>query len=249
VVYARGTDAEAEGWSDVRVERDGAFSVYHYGLGLIRLRVGLSPSGAEDMAATEVTADPSVESEPLVLTAPRSRSLLVRIPDWPVSVPGAARLANGPYSRAQAEWIVGGTARFEGIDPRAPLSVYCGPLPDGRIAFHPDVSKAGAEVTLPLVPSRSIRGRARGFPSDARPDRVWADTSAFEARGHIDSDGSFLVPGVPPGACRVCIVFKRGEEVWAGSVRDAGSAVRVEIKVRQMDESAFAAFVFPRPPR
>ena len=250
VLYVLGLDAEAEGWSRVAVDRDGKgnFSMSGFGSRVIRLRAGLSPSGAEDMAASEVTVGSEVDPEAIVLTVPRSRSLLVRIPDWPASALGAARLANGPYSPGFSEWIVGGAASFEGIDPRAPLSFYCGPLPDGRIAFSRDLSAAGAEVTVPLVPSRSIRGRARGFPADAQSCSVWADTSAFEAPGRVGPDGSFLVRGVPPGACRVCVVFKRGKEVWAGSVRNTGSGDPVTVEVRRMDETAVEAWVSPRLP-
>lgn len=249
VLYALGLDTERERWTRVSVERDGKgnFSMSAAGSRVVRLRAGLSPSGVEDMTASEVAVKLGVDTEPIVLTVPRSRTLLVRIPKWPTSAVGVARIANGPNSPGALEWIVDGTVRFDGIDPRAHLSVYCGPLSDGRIAFARDVSKVGAVVRLPLVTSRTIRGRVRGLPSDAQPDSVWADTSAFEARGRMDPDGSFLIRGVPPEACRVCVVFKRGKEMWAGSVVDKGAGALVEIAVRRMEKGAFAAWIASRP--
>lgn len=245
-VYVLGGNDEKEGWTRVLVGRDGSFSEPYYHFRLIRLRAGLSPSGPEDMAASEVSRRPGVW--PVVFTVPASRSLLVHVPEWPASVPGAARLVNGPYSRGKWAWILDGTARFDGIDSRAPLSCYCGPLPDGRIAFSRDLSAAGPEATVPLVPSRSIRGRARGFPADASSQRVWADTSEFEATGRVEADGTFLVRGVPPGPCRVCVVFTRGEASWAGFARDAGSTDPVEVELRRMDEAELEALTTPRPP-
>ncbi len=247
VVYARGVDPAPKEWVRGDVGRDGNFTVYDQ-RGAVRLRAGLSPTAPEDMGASEVEVNAGADPATVVLTVPTSRDLRVRIPGWPAAATEAARLVNGPYSRGDSEWVVGGIARFDGIDPRAPLSFYGGPLPDGRIAFSPDLSQSGAEATLPLVPSRSIHGRARGFPADARPDSVWADTSAFEARGEVDADGTFLVRGVPIGGCRVCIVFRRGEEAWAGSIGDTGSADPVDVEVRPMDETALSAWRVARPP-
>jgi hypothetical protein len=245
-LYVQGADAEAKPWSGVRVDRTGNFSVYHDAPGGIRLRAGLSPSGPEDMVASEVVADPGVDDEAVVLTVPQSRSILVRIPDWPASAVGAARIASGPWSRGHSSWILGDVARFEGIDPAARLSFYGGPLSDGRIAFSRELPTAD-EVSVPLVASRTIVGRARGFPFGAEPDGAWADTSEFEAPGRVDPTGSFSIRGVPRGACRVRVVFRRGTDVWAGSVWDTGAAVPIEIEVRRMDEAAYAAWVFPRP--
>ena len=251
VIYGLGCDARAKGWSRMSVNQDGKGHFWMSVLGTgepIRLRAGLAPTGVEDMAASEVTLEAKPGPGTILLTVPRSRSLVIRIPDWPASVPGAVRLANGPYSPGHSAWIVDGAASFEGIDPRAPLAVHAGPLPDGRIAYSPRISQASEEVTLALVPSRTIRGRAHGFPSDAQPDRVWADTSAFEARGLVGPDGTFVIRGVPPGACRVCVLFRRGQDVWAGSVRDGGSTERVDVELRQMAAADLPAWIYPRPP-
>jgi hypothetical protein len=247
-VFARGVDALSPGWSEADVGKDGAFSVYLDEPGAIRLRAGLPPSGVRDMAASEVRLDPQSDRKTVVLTVPSGRSLLVRIPDWPAFVPGAARLTNGPHSPGASEWIVGGVAKFESIDARAPLSVYCGPLPDGRIAFSREIPVSATEIRLPLVASRRIRGRARGFPAGARFDGAWADTRAFTATGRMGPDGRFLIRGVPPGICRVCAVFKRGAKTWAGSTLDAGDQGPVDVEVRRMDEAEFAAWVSSRPP-
>jgi hypothetical protein len=248
-VYVHGEKRAEQGWANVVVYQDGHFLISPDGPRAIRLRAGFSPSGVDDMAASEVTVGAGVEAGTIVLTVPRSRGLLVLIPDWPATVAGAARLMNGPYSPGSSEWILGGRVSFNAIDWRAPLSVYCGPLPDGRIAFAPEISPTSKEVTVALVPSRTIRGRACGFPSDAKPASAWADTSAFEARGSVRPDGTFLIHGVPPGGCRVCVLFKRGRDVWAGSVWDAGSAEQVEVELRQKNEADLPAWIYPRPQR
>lgn len=247
VVYLGGEGAED--WTLVHVREDGNFSVSYFAPRKFRLRAGLAPSAVEDMAASEVAARPGVDSDPIVLTVPNGRGIRVRIAEWPESAIGVARLSNGPNSPGRLVWVLGNTATFEGVDPSAPLSFYCGPLPDGRIAFSSGLSTAGAEAIVPLVPSRSIQGRALGFPSNSRPDRAWAESGAFQAPGRMGLDGTFVIRGVPPGACRVCVVFRRGEEVWAGCAEDGGSTVPVDVRLRQMDEASFAAWLRGRPPR
>lgn len=135
------------------------------------------------------------------------------------------------------------------MNSSAHLAVYCGPLPEGRIAFARGVSASRGDVTLPLTPSRSIQGRALGCPSDAIPDRVWADSSEFEATGLFNSDGSFLIHGIPSGSCRVRVVFRRGPERWTGSIKVEGTNAPATVELQRMDAAAFTAWLAERPTR
>jgi hypothetical protein len=238
-----------EGWLPWGVDEDGRFSVRADDSTEVRLRVGLEPTGVEDLASSETTADPRSEPERRVLTLAPGRDLVVRIEGWPAPVTANARIANGAYSAGLSRWIVGGVARFGGIDPRAPISFYAGPLPDGRIAHARDVSDAGAEAVVPLVAGRTVRGRARGAPPEAEPGFVRADDSTFQADGHLAADGSFAIRGVPPGACRVCVTFRRGNESWVGRVRDAGSGAPLDIELHRMEEPSHHSWLYPRPIR
>lgn len=230
------------------VSQEGSFAVYSEGSHDIRLRVGLPPLGPEDLAGSEVTVGPET-SGPLSLTVSRGVRLRVRVPDWPSHMAGAARIAGGPHSRGKSAWILGNAATFEEVESGERLTVYCGPLPDGRIGFVHEVSPTSGEVSVPLVPSRSIWGRAIGAPPGATPERVWADRTDFEASGQLRPDGRFLIRGVPPGPCRICVVFRVGQDLWAGAQMDEGSADPAFVEVSSMEGAAFAEWLAQRPGR
>ncbi len=250
VLYWRATGAVTDRWMAEHVRPDGHFSVWTLDRGAIQLRAGLRPSGVADLAASELTVEPGPASEAIVLTVPRGPRLRVRVEGWPHFEAGAVRVTNGSTSRGTSAWILGDTATFEEVDPRLPVAVYGGPLPDGRIAYATGISPTDVRVTVPLIASLTIRGRARGFPPEARLVWAWADTEAFAAPGTLGPAGEFMIRGIPPGLCRVRVAFWWGKEWWAGSVRNVNPAVPVplDVEVQEMDEAAFSDWLADRPP-
>lgn len=246
VLFRWGTqmDSAAGPWNEERVRLDATFEVWTYGAGRVRLRAGLAPTGPEELAVSEVTADAAADH--VELTIPHGTDVVVHLPDWPAGTPGRASLSNGSTSRAMSAWIEGSTARFDGVDGRVPLAFYCGPLPDGRIGFAPDLLAAGRNVTVPLMAGRAVRGRARGAPASSRPEAVWADAVSFESVGELGADGAFRVQGIPPGACRVCVVFRSGREFWCGSVRNSDSTEAVDIEVSRKSGSELLDWLVDR---
>jgi hypothetical protein len=244
IVYARPADMGVGAWQRHATWGDGNVTFLRHMGRSYRLRALMPPSGVEDAAESEILLG---DVDEVTLVASGSRALTVRVPGWPRTEPGAASVMNGPLARPHAVWLVAGEARLSGLDARAPLSVYCGPLPDGRIAFRRGIPSSQGEVSLALVASRTIRGTARGMPDAAEPDSVWADTSEFVAQGHVAEDGRFIVRGVPEGTCRVCVVFRLGADRWVGSVQDDGTADRLVVDVKRIAGDALEAWIFPRP--
>ena len=248
IVYARPARKNVgapEGWEQYSTRSDGTTGfVRPQGVAYV-LRSALAPLGVEEARESEAIVPSDVDH--VSLTTSRVRSLLVRVPQWPQDDLGIAWIMSGPFSRPRAAWIVGGKAKFEGVPAQSTLSIYCGPTRDGLIAFDPKVSSSKAELSVSLTPSKTVQGIASGFPIEAVPERVWADTSEFVAEGDLVEDGRFTIFGVPSGVCRVCVVFRLGEFRWVGSVEHVDSTERLRVKVRRIDFDALDDWVFPRP--
>lgn len=233
VAYVRPSSRPHAPWREVYTDLVGDYLEVAPLRDRLLLRFGLEPTGPEDLADSEVTLDPeSPEDTRPVFATPPPSDLLVRVPGWPSDVPGAVRLVNGPYSRPIAAWIVDGVARFQGIDGSAPVSLYAGPLPNGRIALAEGVDGRAGTVDLPWRASRTIRAHVRGVPEHAYDFRVWADSSAFEAPGRMISKGIFELRGVPPGPARVCAWFRSGARDFVGRVSVGATDLEVVVEIQ-----------------
>lgn len=187
-------------WSRVRPFRDGRFRIGPFPPGEVWLEVGGSGDDTPPRHASVLVA---AGRKDVVLIHPLGWDLEVVVRNWPADLRGEVwvRAGDGPVRAAK---VVDGRAHLRNLAPGKTYRLFAWPPGHDRHVSVSGIDGSRSRIFVDLVPGRRVTGRILTTPiPDSRA--VGCMFGGVFHAGRLESDGTLVIPGVPPEVTSVML--------------------------------------------
>jgi hypothetical protein len=174
-------------------------------------------------AVADVT--PGRAAGEVALTIDLGVPLDARFDGWPSATPVVQAVLSvepsaGKHSRPDGPWdcLVDPTGRthFRFLDPERTYSIWVGPVGGRLVGFACGLRGGETERHVALVEGKETRGRLHVPPGAFRPSVV-ADVGASVIEAHLEANGDFRFPALPPGTWTLRAAASASEDEFVPS--------------------------------
>lgn len=203
--------------------------------------VKLRPSIIQGLARSETTVNAAVNGEDVTLTLDLGLELRVRIDGWAKATDARGQRAY-LFEGAPAKGVVfgmypvdsDGTITFLGLRRDLAYTMWIPPTGGDWYVLREGVRWSTGETTVVRTRGLSIEGRLTAPPKIAQL-QVWARRGGLNVVGRVETDGRFLIRGLPPGEWTVLGTGKDGHKDWRGeATASTGGSVEFELKEEEI---------------
>jgi hypothetical protein len=218
------------GWSQATSDAAGAFVLEDVAEGELEVTAfgpKTAPSRSRPLRVRSDAGD-------VVLVLRPSATLVVRLEGHPTGAAPRIRLdavdEKESSSTASASIDADWSARLEGLDAEATYVVSIHDWGVGLLARRAGVGGGAGEVRVPLVPARTIEGRAV-LPAGSAHARAWISEAGLWSNADVAGDGRFRLTGLPEGTWLVHVdaTGPGGAALHGEAKAEAGGTVEIAV--------------------